>query len=156
MSCSARVPSNTDSTRPDVVFEDFESEEFTKWKVSGTAFGPRPAPKHAVPGYQGKLGIEGSRGVNSHATAPGSSVAEKDAAVGRLTSDPFTISRKFLHLLIGGGNHKGKTCVNVVVDGAVVSSVTGDATNQMTRKVMDLSAHEGKQATIEIVDAASP
>ena len=153
--CSARLPDMTGSARPDVVFEDFESQEFTKWQVSGTAFGARPAPKHAVPGHQGDLKIEGIRAVNSHATAPGFTVAEKDAAVGRLTSDPFTISRKFLHLLIGGGNHKGKTCVNVVVDGAVVSSVAGDATNQMTRKAMDLSAHEGKQATVEIVDAVS-
>lgn len=153
--CSARLPKATESTRPDIVFEDFEAEEFVGWTKTGTAFRHRPIPKHAVPAYQGKLGIEGLRGVNSHASAKGSSVAEKDAAVGRLTSDPVTIPRKFLHLLAGGGNHKGKTCVNVVVDGVVVSSVTGEARNQMSCKAMDLGAYEGKEATIEIVDAAT-
>jgi uncharacterized protein (DUF608 family) len=155
MSCSARMPTKGESARPDIVYEDFEAQEFAKWTVAGTAFGHRPAPKHSIPGYQGDTKVEGIRSVNSHATAPGSSVADKDAAVGTLTSDPFTISRKFLHLLVGGGNHKGKTCVNVLVGGAVVSSVTGDGKNQMTRKAMNLSAYEGKKATIQIVDEAT-
>ncbi|MDG1302434.1 MAG: GH116 family glycosyl hydrolase [Opitutae bacterium] len=155
ISCSAKMPTKGGDARPDIVYEDFEKQEFAKWTVAGSAFGKRPAPKHSIPGYQGDTKVEGIRSVNSHATAPGTSTTDKDAAVGSLTSDPFTISRKFLHLLVGGGNHKGKTCVNVLVGGSVVSSVTGDARNQMSRKAMDLSAYEGKQATIEIVDAAT-
>ena len=155
MNCSAQLPADPKNARPDIVFEDFEGEGYGAWVAAGTAFGTGPVAKSAVPDYQGDLGGEGQRSVNSHATAPGNSTAEKDAAVGRLTSPEFTVSRKFLHVLIGGGAHKEETCVNVVIDGAVVDSLTGDRKNKMRWKTMSLSAHEGKKAILEIVDAAT-
>src|SRR6185369_16178184 len=45
--------------REDIVFEDFESGTYGKWKVEGTAFGPRPATgtleaQQEVSGWQGR------------------------------------------------------------------------------------------------------
>jgi non-lysosomal glucosylceramidase len=142
------------SLRSDVVFEDFEGETYGAWTVEGSAFGAGPIALSELPNYQGNLGAMGKRTVNSHATAPGASMPEKDAATGSLTSPEFTVSRKFLNLLIGGGAHKGSTCANVLIDGAVVESVTGSSQNKMAWKTLDLSAYEGKTARIQVVDTA--
>jgi fructan beta-fructosidase len=32
--------------------------------------------------------------------------------------------------LIGGGGHKGKTCINLIVEGKVVDSLTGENDNR--------------------------
>jgi len=147
--------STPSSLRSDVVFEDFEGETYGAWTVEGSAFGAGPIALSAVPGYQGNLGAEGTRTVNSHATAPGASKGAKDAATGSLTSPQFTVSRKFLNLLVGGGAHKGSTCVNVLIAGEIVDSVTGEGQNQMVWKTLDLTAYEGQLARIQVVDTAT-
>ena len=47
-----------------------------------------------------------------------------DGSTGTLTSPEFKIERKFISFLIGGGGHKGKTCMNLLVDGKVANSAT--------------------------------
>jgi len=110
--------------RPDILFEDFEKDTYTGWTVEGTAFGRGPVQIKQVPDYQGDLAGKGQRVVNSHASAPGKSVAEKDSHTGKLTSRPFRIQRNYITFLVGGGAHKGKTCVNLLIDGEVVASAT--------------------------------
>ncbi len=144
---------STDSPRPDVVFEDWDNENYDGWKVEGTAFGAGPIPKTAIPEYQGDVGGDTERVVNSHAAAPGGNVGGKDAETGKLTSRPFTIERRFIKFWIGGGNHEGKTCLNLVVDGKVVCTATGQADNRMTLQGFDVSGLMGQEAAIEIVDA---
>ena len=58
-----------------------------------------------------------------------------------------------MRLWIGGGNHPGTTCVNLVMDGKVVGSVTGPNNNKMVLQAIDARKFQGKQALIEIVDA---
>ena len=70
----------------DIVFDDFEKQTYEGWKATGTAFGTGPDRDQVDPRYQGDVGGHGDRVVNSHATAPGDSVEQKDAAVGTLTS----------------------------------------------------------------------
>jgi hypothetical protein len=94
----------------------------------------------------------GERFVNSHVTASGGSVAERDGQTGRLTSKPFTIQRNFINFPIGGGSHKGRTCVNLLVDGKVVQSAVGADDNRMKPHAFDVRALKGKQARIQIVD----
>ncbi len=53
---------------------------------------------------------------------------------------------------VGGGSWAGDTCVNVVVDGQVVASFTGNNAEPLTVKAADVHKHQGKTAHIEIVD----
>lgn len=140
--------------RPDILFEDFEKETYEGWTVSGEAFGTGPIERERIPSYQGDVGGMGRRVVNSHASAPGEGVAEKDSQTGSLLSRPFRLERHFIHLYVGGGAHAGRTCVDLLVDGAVVRSVTGANSNQMQRRSMDVRPWEGREARIRIVDNA--
>jgi len=141
------------SPQPDIVFEEWNKETYDGWKVEGAAFGAGPIKKSAIPSYQGDVGGDTERVANSHATAPGTGVGPKDNATGKLTSRAFKIERNFVTLWIGGGNHKNTTCVNLLVGGKVVQSLTGKADNKMSVQAFDVRALKGKEAVIEIVDA---
>jgi uncharacterized protein (DUF608 family) len=138
--------------RPDVLFEDFEKQTYEGWTATGTAFGTGPVAKSKVPAYQGDVGAMGERLVNSHASAPGGSVREKDSATGTLTSKPFTIERDYITFLIGGGTHKERTCINLLVDERVVLSATGKDDNRMQPCGLDVRPWGGKTARLQIVD----
>lgn len=145
----------TRSARPDIVFADFERADYGDWTASGTAFGNGPVEAARMPDYQGEVGARGQRLVNSHAAAPGGDVGARDAAQGKLTSRPFVIERDYVTCLIGGGNHKGKTCLNLLVEDQVVLSATGPANNRLQPLSWDVRAWAGKTARLEIVDAES-
>jgi uncharacterized protein (DUF608 family) len=139
--------------RPDVLFEDFEKERYDGWKVEGTAFGSGPVRRADIPAYQGNVGGEGRRVVNSHASAPGKDVAARDAQTGKLTSKPFRIERNYITFYIGGGSHAGRTCMNLVVDGKPVRTEAGRDSNRMRPAFFDVRDLQGKEAVLEIVDA---
>lgn len=80
---------------------------------------------------------------------------EKDAATGTLTSPEFTIQRHFINMLLGGGNHPGKTGVELLVDGKVVASVSGRNTNQMRPASIDARPFAGKSGRLRIIDRAT-
>jgi uncharacterized protein (DUF608 family) len=143
------------SSRPDIQFENFENTTYEDWTVEGQAFGKGPIDRSHVPDYQGDVGGQGDRVVNSHATAPGHDVRSKDAQTGRLISRQFKIERRFVNLWVGGGAHKERTCVNVIVDGKVVASATGQNNNRMRPRSLNVTKHEGQIARLEIVDAES-
>jgi uncharacterized protein (DUF608 family) len=149
----APEPAET-AARPDITFEDFQKETYEGWTVTGDAFGSGPILKSKIPAYQGDVGSAGPRVVNSHASAPGESIAAKDACSGSLTSKEFKIERKYIAFPIGGGNHPGETCVNLLIEGKVVRSVSGPDSNQMRPAFLDASAFQGKAARLAIVDRA--
>ncbi len=138
--------------RPDIVFEDWNKDTYAGWQVEGTAFGSGPVKKSAIPSYQGDVGGDTERVANSHACAPGNTVGGRDGALGKLISSAFKIERAFISFWIGGGNHKGKTCLNLVVNGKVAQSATGPANNKMTPAFFDVRKLAGQEAHIEIVD----
>jgi uncharacterized protein (DUF608 family) len=153
LECVAEEPSvDPDARRPDIVFEDFERPTYDSWHTGGTAFGNGPVELSRVPEYQGDLGGSGKRSVNSHAGAPGDTVEQRDQATGRLTSRHFKIERRFINFLIGGGPHSGRTCMNLVVEGEVVRTATGQSSNRMRPFVWEVSRWIGRTATLEIVD----
>jgi non-lysosomal glucosylceramidase len=153
LECSAEEASAKPvSARPDIVFEDFEGATYAKWAVTGTAFGAGPVEIANIPAYQGDVGGKGKRVVNSHASAPGKSVEEKDSATGTLTSRPFTIDRHYITFLIGGGAHKGRTCMNLLVEGKLALSATGQNNNAMRPASWDVRHWAGQTATLQIVD----
>lgn len=153
LNCTAStLKSEPVSEREDVIVADFEKETYGDWTVTGTAFVTGPVLVSNVPDYQGDLGATGTRVVNSHASAPGTDVRAKDAATGTLTSPSFKLTRKFVNVLVGGGSHRGKTCVNVLVAGKVIGTVTGSNSNHMSWKTISVAGAEGQEATVQIVD----
>lgn len=139
----APKPENAPAERPPIVLQDFEAESYGDWTVEGDAFGAVPA-KGAFPGQQPVRGFEGAGLANSY--------KDNDDLTGRITSPPFTIARKYINFLVGGGNYANETCVNLLVDGAVVRSATGQNNEQLTWTFWKVGEFEGKQAQLQIVD----
>jgi uncharacterized protein (DUF608 family) len=139
-------------TRPPILFEDFEKPTYEGWTVTGTAFGPGPRDRTKIAAYQGDVGGKGQRVVLTHNTLNGEGSVQADEHVGRLTSREFTIERTYIEFFVGGGNHPGKTCVNLLVDGQVVRTQTGFDSNLMRLANFHVADLEGKRARIEIVD----
>ena len=137
--------STTSSQQPrsDIIIGDFEGGTYGDWTVEGEAFGTQPARGHFK--GQGRIhGFEGKGLANSFLTG--------DELTGKLISPPFKIERNTLNFLIGGGNSPGKACLNVLVAGQVVGSVTGINDDPLNWQSIDLSKWIGRLATIEIVD----
>ncbi|MFW5472830.1 GH32 C-terminal domain-containing protein [Knoellia sp. CPCC 206450] len=77
------------------LLQGFE-EGYAGWTATGTAFGSQPAAG-TLPGQQTVTGYVGERLANSFINF--------DAAQGELTSPAFTIDRRYLNFLMGGGRH---------------------------------------------------
>jgi len=133
-------------SRPKIVLADFEGADYGKWKVTGQAFGTGPA-HGTLPNQQKVSGFLGKGLVNSYLGG--------DGPQGTLTSPVFEINRKFINFLIGGGNHKGQTCVNLLVDGQVVRTAVGKNNEKLEWHFWSVQEFEGKEAQIQIVDRAS-
>ena len=135
----------------DLIVADFEGDSYGEWVVTGEAFGPGPA-KGTLPGQMNVEGFEGQRLVNSF--------FKGDTSTGTLTSPEFAIQRKFVCFLIGGGQHEGKTCINLLVDGKVVRTATGandkpGGSERLDWHSWDVSDLVGKKVRLQIVDAAT-
>jgi fructan beta-fructosidase len=137
-------------SRPDILFADFEGEDYGDWKVTGTAFGTRPA-RGTLPNQMPVSGYKGKGLVNSYHGG--------DDSTGTLTSPEFTINRRFLSFLIGGGHHPGKACIDLLVGGKIVRTATGPnkkpgGTERLDPASWDVKDLAGKKAIIRIVDEA--
>ncbi|MFJ6837848.1 GH32 C-terminal domain-containing protein [Streptomyces sp. NPDC091209] len=129
------------------VIADFEGGTYGDWTTTGDAFGTTPAAG-TLPNQMEVSGFLGSGLVDSFLNG--------DSTTGTLTSPEFTIDKDYVNFLIGGGNHPADsdnpTAVELLVDGKVVSSTTGqdgEALNWASWDVRDLA---GKKAQIKIVD----
>ena len=85
--------------QPDIVFEDWDRETYEGWKVEGAAFGSGPVKKSDIPSYQGDVGGDTARVVNSHASAPGDSVG-REGQRRRQADQPPVHHRTPLHLVL--------------------------------------------------------
>lgn len=142
----ARAKEAVKATEPPTVFADFEGGSYRDWKVEGAAFGERPATgtlanQNPVSGFQGG-GL-----VNTF--------LDGDQPHGRLTSPEFTIERPFISFLVGGGSQEGRTCMNLVVGGEIVRTVTGQDNERLEPHNWDVTELRGQRGRLEIVDAAS-
>jgi uncharacterized protein (DUF608 family) len=155
--CSAEKSEPATTRRPDIVFEDWGQETYDGWKVEGAAFGSGPIKKSEIPAYQGDVGGDTARVVNSHASAPGGSIEEKDRAVGKLSSREFAIERHFITFWIGGGKARSnsRAGLTLFVDGKPAQTASGKDQNQMAFEHFDVRAFAGKTARLEIVDDAT-
>lgn len=139
----------------EVVFEDFEKDTYGAWVATGEAFGVRPNRK-PLPDYQGEVGPQGNGFVNTHSALnkDGQRTAG-DPPTGTLGSPQFIVERPYIHFLIGGGAHVGKTCINLNVGGKTVRTATGRNENRMRWALWDVRELQGKTAVLEIVDRES-
>ncbi|MBC8373534.1 MAG: glycoside hydrolase family 32 protein [Planctomycetes bacterium] len=132
----------------DILINDFEAADYGDWKVEGKAFGRAPA-KGTLAGQMQVTGFEGKGLVNSFLGG--------DRPTGKLTSPEFTIERDYIKFLIGGGGHKGKTCMNLLIDGKAVLTATGPNIQAGGHEFLnwenwDVKKYKGKKATLQIVD----
>jgi hypothetical protein len=133
----------TREVHPDIVFADFEGDDFGNWKPDGDAFAQGPLAGTAER-QQPVSGFSGKKLVNSYVGT--------DEATGTLTSPEFTIERKVIRFLIGGGHFKGRTCVNLLVDHKVVRTAVGKNREQLDPHEWNVAEFAGKQAVLQIVD----
>jgi uncharacterized protein (DUF608 family) len=141
--------------RPDIVFERFEKPTYEGWTATGSAFDDGPIRTADMPDYQDDVNGQGERVVNTHNVRRGEDVRGGDQHTGTLTSREFTIERRYINFRIGGGNHPGQTCLNLLVNGQVVRTATGHDANRMRLDFFDVRDLEGKQAQLQIVDQAT-
>ena len=126
------------------IFENFESGTYNNWEVEGDAFEtPRNRTNVYYPisanGFNGKF-FAFSFG-ETH-----------DSKQGKLSSRSFKINYDGIKFLVGGGAHKNKTCINLVVGDSVVFSEVGQNDGQMRWRHWDVTPYKGEKARIEIVD----
>ncbi len=143
-----------DPTGDDIVFEDWSGAGYGAWTTTGTAFGAGPVAESELPPEMlrfGGLGSAAGRFVTSYAFRAGGSA---DDATGTLRSPDFEIARDAILTRVGGG-HGDALQVRVVVDGEVVASATGLRYEPLRPVYLDVSAHRGHTAHIEIVDGAT-
>jgi fructan beta-fructosidase len=136
------------TARPDILIADFEGPDYGNWKVEGTAFGTKPA-RGTLPNQMPFSGFLGKGLVNSY--------HDGDDATGKLTSPSFTIQRRHISFLIGGGKFPGETCINLLVNRKVVRTATGPndkpgGSEHLDWHSWDVKDLEGKTAIIQIVD----
>mgnify|MGYP001056582960 CR=1 FL=1 len=131
---------------PDLVIGEFEGAGFAPWTAEGDAFarGPARGAKAA------ELEIRGGRG-----DGVASSEQDGDGPTGALTSPPFTIQRRYLAFVIGGGRFERDTCIDLIVDDKVVKSATGENSDDMMPCSWDVGRFRGRTAMVRIVDRAS-
>ena len=134
--------------RPDILVADFEQPTYGDWITTGTAFGSGPA-QGTLPNQMAVTSYHGHGLVNSYLGG--------DTAIGTLTSPTFTIQRKNISFLIGGGYHPGKTGINLLIEGKPVLSMTGRSKTPQDSEALhwanwDVAKWHGKLAKIEIID----
>ena len=138
-------------TPEDILYADFEGDSYGDWQVVGKAFGKRPGVANVSP-HNRIVGQQGKGLVNTYLGG--------DRPTGMLTSPEFTIDRKFICFLVGGGNHTGRTCMNLIAGGKVVRTAVGSASKDRGHEIMewvswDVADFAGKKARLQIVDAHS-
>lgn len=135
--------------RPDIVFDDFENENYQNWNIQGFTF-TKPLQKDSL-----KLDIK-----NAHGQYVAYSFFDSDTTQwyqgknqGKLVSKPFIIDRDYIQFLIAGGRHNTRECINLMINNKVVRYATGKNNNTLRSVLWDVKDLQGEKAILEIVDA---
>ncbi len=141
---AVEAPPEPAEGRRTILFDDFEDGlDDTRWTVTGSGQAAAPAAGKS-PRQQAVSGWHGKRFINTF--------QPDDTPHCILTSKPFTITEPYIAFLIGGGRHKGATCMNLVVGGKVVRTATGRNREQLAPHAWNVSELKGKKAHLVIVD----
>ena len=129
------------------LFEDFEKGGFEAWRMTGNAFGGSASSTQGGNQPGEVTGFAGESFASSFTQGP--------KGMGSLTSSPFTIRKSYISFLIGGGNLKGLTSIQLLVDQKIVREAIGRSDYNMLPKTWDVSALKGKEAALRLVDAST-
>ena len=143
---AASLVARSSHAADDIVIGDFEGPNYASWTTQGTAFGDGPALGVRADHLQ----IRGQRG-----NGAASSELEGDEPTGTLTSPTFSIERRYISFVIGGGVYEHDTCLNLLVGGRIVKSATGFSSDNLQPVSWDVSSLKGQKAQIQVVDRAS-
>jgi len=124
------------------IIDDFERDNYGTWIKTGTAFGNGPSLSTT-----NAAGLIGNRFAYSF--------FPDNSAQGKLVSADFTIQKKFISFLIGGGYNPNNTYIKLVVNGQMIRSSTGMNEDILKWRNWDVSNLIGQIAHIEIVDSAT-
>ena len=130
----------------DLPIGHFGAGDYGDWQTTGTAFKLGPADAGSLP----KLGIE-----NAGGDPVASSEREGDQPTGTLTSPAFRIDRRYIAFRISGGDYEHETCLNLLVNGAIVRSATGWRSDRLAPASWDVREFKGQKAQVQLVDDAS-
>ena len=133
----------------DILVADFNGTNYPPgWVTTGMAFGTGPITGGSWPGESPPVqGFVGTACVNTYRGS--------DSPQGTLTSPAFTVQKRYMHLLVGGGNNPNNAAVWLLVGTNVVRSATGQQSGTLHWNTWDLSAYLGQTAQIELVDLTS-
>ncbi|YCM43453.1 PVC-type heme-binding CxxCH protein [Verrucomicrobiaceae bacterium 227] len=129
----------------EILYDAFESDGFGEWAIEGQAFGKSPTAS-SPKGMNGKV----QKYANSYYV---SSAHDGDASTGSLTSQSFKIQLPYIAFLVSGGNHKDTTAVQLLIDGKVVLTASGQNSLEMRQVVWDVQEFAGKEGQLRILDS---
>ncbi|MCA9249284.1 MAG: hypothetical protein KDA42_19315, partial [Planctomycetales bacterium] len=127
---------------------DFETGTLADWTAEGEAFADQPIEGDTVhprrndmkSEHQGDFWIGGYEKL-------------QDAPTGTLTSKPFPVTHRWATFLFNGGEHNETRAEIVRADSQqVVYKTSGQNTENMRRRVVDLEKHRGAEIFIRLVD----
>lgn len=131
------------TTKPDIIINDFESQDFNGWTVEGEAFGYSPA-NATLPNQNEVSGFEGKGYLNSFHGG--------DDSYGSLTSKEFVIERDYINFLLGGGTRQG-IFIQLLIDGQnILVSRPINESESLQWMTWDVREYKAKKAQIKIVD----
>ena len=129
------------------VFQAFEGDGFDDWKVGGAAFGLAPVAEK-VEGQEAPF-------MNYAKDRLAASTHGGIGATGSLTSPEFTLNEPYITFLIAGGDEKGRTAAQLIIDGEVVREATGNRSMRAKSALWDVTELKGKKAMIKLIDDAT-
>ncbi len=132
----------------DVLLGDFGGSAYPAgWTAAGDLAGTAPIPGGNWPGEGPPVtGFIGNACLNTYRGT--------NATQGSLTSPVFLVQNRFIDVLVGGGNDPINTAVKLVVNGAVVQTATGQQDATLRWVKWDVSAYQGQNAQLQIVDSS--
>ena len=146
----AENPISSELRNGDLLVGDFEEKEIGKmrnwgWTFEGECFN-----------RDFRLGTQQMRTRAGRYTGRWflTSFSEKLTSTGTLTSPVFTISRPMIKFLISGGSSPETLSANLVIDGKVVRTVSGENNDQLELVAFDVTEFSGQKAQFRVVDGA--
>jgi hypothetical protein len=144
-------PTSTQLPNGDLLITNFEQKDLGRvrawgWQFQGDAFnreyshGSRKL-RARVGRYEGKWFL--------------TSVTENPKSVGSLTSPPFQIQKPFISFLLSGGSSETKLQANLIVEGKVTRTVTGNDSDIFESVSFDVREFINKEARFQIIDNAT-